>query len=173
MKFFKMFFLYLTPVLIFAKECEVGYKVLYTIAQVEKHPKKEVGYPYLISFNKTSQTAILTNVKPQLQYKALDKRTIDCLSLQNCVLIAKELKKHSITNVDLGAFQINPIYHKYPIEQYFTLKSSLLIACKIVTNLKNKYGWSWKSLAKYHSYEKNNNYKYQTYLKQYAQINGE
>lgn len=164
------------PMALFAKECEIGYRVLYAIAQVERHPKKEVGYPYLISFNKTSQTAILAKLKatmPQLRYKFLDKRTIDCLNIQNCILIFKELQKHSINNIDLGAFQINPIYHKYPAENYFTLKSSLLIACKIVTDLKNKYGWSWESLARYHSYERNNNYKYQGYLKQYAQANGE
>lgn len=159
------------PVFLFAKECEIGYKVLYAIASVERHPKKDVGYPYLISFNKTSQSAILSKIKPEVKYRRLDNRTIDCLNLQNCILIFKELKERSILNVDLGAFQINPIYHKYPDEAYFNLKGSLLIACKIVTDLKNKYGWSWESLAKYHSYEKSNNYKYQGYLKQYAQNN--
>lgn len=166
-----MFFFFI-PAFLFAKECEIGYKVLYTIAQAERHPKKEVGYPYLISFNKTQQIAILKKLKPELKYKVLDKRSVDCLNTHNCVLIFKELQKHSINNVDLGAFQINPIYHKYPAEQYFTLKSSLLIACQIVTDLKNKYGWSWESLARYHSYKKNNNYKYQGYLKRYAQTNG-
>ncbi|PAF53838.1 hypothetical protein BKH42_03660 [Helicobacter sp. 13S00482-2] len=168
MKLFKTVLLGLLPIGLFAQNCEVGYKVLYTIASVERHPKRDIGYPYLISFNKTSQMIYLSKIKPKPKYKILDSRTIDCMDLRNCVFIYRELKKRAIKNLDLGAFQINPIYHKYKDMDYFALKNSLLIACSIVTNLKNKYGWSWKSLAKYHSHKKENNLKYQYYLKRYA-----
>lgn len=149
-------------------KCEISYKVLYAVANIERHPKKEVGYPFIISFNKTSEMKILKTI-PKSKYEILDNRSIDCKSLKNCVAIFYKLKHNEILNVDLGAFQINPKYHKYKAEEYFTLKNSLNIACSIITDIKNKYGWSWESLAKYHSYEKNNNLKYQKYLKRYAQ----
>ncbi|PAF46321.1 hypothetical protein BKH46_08010 [Helicobacter sp. 12S02634-8] len=149
-------------------KCEIGYKVLYTIAQVERHPKREVGYPYIISFNRTQDIAKLSDLVSEGQYEKLDNRSIDCKNQKNCVLIYSKISQNQIPNVDLGAFQINPKYHQASPEDYFSLQKSIAIACGILTEIKQKYGWSWESLAKYHSYEKKNNLKYQKHLKRYA-----
>lgn len=163
-----MILLCFSPLLVFGaqKKCQISYRVLYAIAKTEGHPKKEVGYPYLISFNNSQDMKSLSKI--ELDYEELDSRTIDCKNLKSCVLIFQELKKNSITNLDLGAFQINPTYHLYADTHYFKLKDSLLAACEIITKIKNKFGWSWDSLAKYHSYSKERNLQYQKYLKHYA-----
>lgn len=146
-------------------KCKIHSDVLTAIAAIEGHPKREVGYPYIISFNKNSD---MQKLKKDERWFALDKRTIDCTSLENCISVYDELKQLKVTNIDLGPFQINPMFFKYDSSVYFTLEESKQKACEILTEIKNTKGWSWESLARYHSSTKKHNQAYQNRLKQYV-----
>ena len=135
---------------IFAK-CIIPYEIMYALGKNERHLKRDVGYPYLISFNKTKHYKRFAK-----KYKRyfMDKRTIDCRNKSKCVSITKDIIVSGITNIDLGAFQTNYRYYKYPISDYFSLNQSYANACSILTKLKNDYGWSWQTIGKYHSFRK-------------------
>lgn len=148
-------------------DCYVDYEILYLIAQAEKHPKKNVGYPHLISFN--NQKDMKKLLKTKKKYIKLDNRSIDCLNLENCVSIYKFLKNEGVRNLDLGAFQINPIWHKYEDNEYFSLKHSLNIACNILMDLGEQKGWNWGTLASYHSSTSKFNERYKERLMQLAE----
>lgn len=152
-----------------AKECNISYSVLYSIASVESHPDKDIGYPYLISFNSTKDAR---KVDDLYMHMFLDRRTLDCKNRFTCERIFKYLKSKNITNVDLGAFQINYRYHKTKIANYFILSQSYKKACDILMSLKHEYGWSWDTVGKYHSFKKKyaKPYAYRVY-KQYMKIN--
>jgi len=144
-----------------AKEtfCHVDKSIMEIIAFAEKHNKKEAGYEYLISFNNKRDSKL---IQKQLGKKLfLDNRTIDCKNQKLCVQITKYLinTKH-IKNLDLGAYQINYIYNKIPLNNYFSFEKSYLKACNIMSSLINKYGYTWKTIAMYHSATPKYNYAY-------------
>lgn len=152
---------------LYAKDCEFQDSVLDGIAKIEGHPKREFGYPYIISFNKKSDVLKLTIDD---RWIPIDSRTIDCLDFDRCIAVYEEIKDLGITNIDLGAYQINPKFWKLKPEEYFDFEKSRSKACKILTGLKKQYGWSWETMAKYHSKKKENNLAYQKRLKQYANL---
>ena len=43
---------------VYLYDCPVEYSVMNAIAKNERHPKREVGYPYIISFNGKIPTAL-------------------------------------------------------------------------------------------------------------------
>lgn len=141
-------------------ECSIDYSVLYSIASCERHMNKKVGYPYLISVaNEKDKKAI----KKHLHLAWLDSRTIDCKSLDECIDNLTSIKRLKIENLDLGSFQLNFIYNKYPNKDYFTLKKSYAIACSIIEeHLSHMDNYSWNTIARYHS-------KTPVYNKRYAQ----
>jgi len=139
--------------------CNLHYDLLRTIAQVEKHPKRDVGYPFLISFN--SQDEQTTNLLKKFQFIRLDRRTIDCKNQTNCTNIVKTLIKNNKKNIDLGAFQICYRFHKMNnIKEYFSLKQSYLKACSILEHLIKRKGYSWDTISMYHSYTTKHKQKY-------------
>ena len=145
--------------IVLASECEIPYEVMYAIAKTERHLKREVGYPYLISINRKKDIKKAKRVYGML---FIDNRTIDCLLKEGCIKVARDLIKMGIKNIDLGAFQINYKFYRYPLEDYFDLKKSYKRACSILTRLKNRYGWSWETIGKYHSFKKWRAWKYAT-----------
>jgi hypothetical protein len=124
---------------------------MYALAKNERHLKKDVGYPYLICFNKKEDAK---KFKHKYGFLMMDWRTLDCKNKNSCVRIAAEIIKSGIKNIDMGAFQINYLYYKYPIKDYFSLEQSYSNACDILMQLKDKYGWSWATIGKYHSFRK-------------------
>jgi len=151
--------------LILMSECTIDYKMMYSIADNERHRQKEVGYPYLISFNNQPDRFKL---KPKHQAYMLDTRTLDCKSQQLCAEIATYLiNKQKVTNMDMGAFQICYRFHskKLAVANFFSLKESFVYAKEFAQNLVNKNGCSWQALARYHSATKNLNSKYARNLK--------
>lgn len=150
---------------LFAQECEIQDSVLDGIAKIEGHPKREFGYPYIISFNDKADILKLTIDD---RWIPIDSRTIDCLDADRCLAVYSEIKDLGIKNIDLGAYQINPKFWRLKPEEYFDFELSRKKACKIITDLKSKHGWSWETLAMYHSKNKKNNLAYQKRLKQYA-----
>ncbi len=140
---------------IYLYKCPISYKVMYWIANTEKSLKRNVGYPYLISFNKKNN---MNKISKKFKFIKLNNRTIDCLNQKNCINILRRLVKNKVFNLDLGAYQINYMYHKIKkINSYFSLKESYMQACNILNKLIKKYGYNWKTIAKYHSF----NYLYQ------------
>jgi len=135
------------------KECPVPYEVMWSIAKVESG-----GYPYVIRVN--SRVVVRA---PWL--KPLGNGAYDCRNYRLCVYTARELIKRGIKNLDLGAFQINYLYHKVPPEEAFSLPESYLRACQILLEKVEKHGWSWKGIAAYHSTkpEKNREYALKLY----------
>lgn len=143
-------------------ECKLGYSTMFLIAMNEKHLKKEVGYPYLISLNnKTEKKRIFQKYKKYF----LDNRTIDCKNKKLCTIIASDMIKNNITNLDLGAFQINYGFHKFKIENYFDLKKSYNISCSIASKYVNDKDLTFENIAKYHSQTRKYNQLYAKSLK--------
>lgn len=140
-------------------DCKVDYRILYGIAKTESHPKREVGYPYLISFNNKGESKILKKTKG-LNFIFLDNRTIDCKNTSSCIAILNFLEKKKITNLDLGAFQINYRWHKLDKESYFSVKDSLDFACSHLMTLGEERGWGWEAIASYHSKTPKHNERY-------------
>jgi len=142
---------------IYLYECNVPYEIMHTIASVERHPAKEIGYPFLISFNSKKDSRV---IKQEYDYKWLDSRTIDCGDKKSCSELFSNLKNLKIYNLDSGAFQINYKYHKYKNAIYFNLKDSYIASCEILSSLIKRYGYSWDTIAKYHSFTKKHKDKY-------------
>jgi len=148
----------------FIEKCGIEYELMYSIATQERHKHKPVGYPYLISLNKKEDQALARDRNVTENW--LDRRTIDCQNSKNCQELYKTLYSIGIKNVDLGAYQINPVWHKHPTEQYFNTEKSYLIACDYLKSLYAEQGeWNWKTIASYHSHDTNRNLAYQAGLK--------
>lgn len=130
------------------RECPVPYEVMWAIAQVESG-----GYPFVIRVNEKVVVRA-----PWL--KPLGNRAYDCKNYRLCVYTAKELIKRGIKNVDLGAFQINYLYHRVSPEVAFSLPESYLKACSILLEKVRKNGWSWEGIAAYHSKDPKKNREY-------------
>jgi len=138
--------------------CDVDSSILKIIAEVERHNKREIGYQYLISFNNKKDAK---QIRKQLGKDIfIDSRTIDCLNKKLCKKITTFLIEQKITNLDLGAFQINYRFHKMKMEDYFIFEKSYFKACSLVSNLIKIYGYNWRTIARYHSATPKYNYRY-------------
>jgi hypothetical protein len=124
---------------------------MYEIATNERHPERDVGYPYLINFNNQKE---MEKIPKEFigKFEKIDSRSIDCKQLETCIKIFQSLWVQGVSNLDLGAFSINPIFYKvkHPRE-YFDLKESYQKACSILEELEKKHGWSWETIGRYHS----------------------
>jgi len=140
-----------------AVQCSIDKRIMYSIAQVEKHNKRVIGYQYLISFNSKNDAYMAKNIYPFL---FLDDRTIDCENETLCSDILYNLQTYGINNLDCGTFQINTKFWKMPYNNYFNLKKSYKKACSIV-EFYTKKELTWQNIAKYHSGTRKHNEKYQ------------
>ena len=132
------------------KTCSVPPMVLETIAKVERHAKRAPGYPYIIAFNNMDDAKVVKQVLGNELF--LDWRTIDCINSSICQKLTSYIvKEHKIHNMDLGAYQINYYYHKMPIDYYFSFEKSYIKACKYLETLISNHGYSWETIARYHS----------------------
>lgn len=158
-----IFFLF-TPLISFGDECIITYKMLYAIAKNEKHKHRDVGYPYLISFNNKSDIKKLQNADKKMM---LDNRTMDCQNREYCTYVASYLIESGVKNMDVGPFQICYMYHKnkMSLDQFFSLKDSFEFAKKFSEQNTRVHGCTWKALARYHSATPSHNNKYAKGLK--------
>ncbi|MDD5373295.1 MAG: transglycosylase SLT domain-containing protein [Sulfurimonas sp.] len=140
------------------KRCSLKEPVVLAVLEAESHPKKELGYQYLISFNNKEEARL---VKKYLPKYFIDSRTMDCENIETCALLTKKLFESGFYNLDLGAFQINSYHHKYPIEDYFNYEKSYKTACGYLEKMIGKYGYNWFAIASYNSQSVLNNVKYQ------------
>jgi hypothetical protein len=134
--------------------CGLSHKIIYAIAENERHKKRDVGYPYLISFNNQDDFKMVKSDMEELGMIFLDNRTIDCKSKDICAAVTKYLiVNNNIKNLDLGAFQHCYRFYKYKFENYFDLEKSYLKTCNIVTGYVKKYGFNWESIGRYYNKE--------------------
>jgi hypothetical protein len=160
----KKIFLLIFPFVLFGGDCVVNYKMLYAIAQNERHKKRDIGYPYLISFNHKNDRFKL---KTEHRKWMLDNRTLDCRSQKLCTEVASYLLAQGVRNMDMGPFQICYKFHgkKMPLENFFKLNESFAFAKDYTRKLVDRYGCTWEALARYHSGTKKLNLRYARGLK--------
>lgn len=133
-------------------QCRLSHASMVLLAKVEKHPRRKLGYPYLISFNnKKDAKKVWNKYKDFFIKKHGVGRTIDCLSEDMCLLLLNEFLSIGIKNLDLGSFQINYKYHRISQPHYFRVAESYEYACAYAQIFVDKYGSTFKSLAMYHS----------------------
>lgn len=159
---------------LFAKECKLDYSIMYLIAMNERHPQRNIGYPYLISFNNKKDAKIARKYFNEF----IDSRTMDCKNKDKCVEITKILIEANITNLDLGAFQISYRHHKHKIFSYYDLKKSYNIGCLIAQRNIDLNNIKFSDIAKYNSFKKKRNRAYakkiqRNYLRLKSKIGGE
>lgn len=146
------------------QDCVITYDLLYLIANNEKHPRRAVGYPYLISFNKKQD---MHKLKPEHKRLMLDNRTLDCQSKELCTEICSYLIDNRVKNMDLGGFQICYAVHnkKMRLDQFFSLKDSFAFAKQYSEENVKRKGCTWEGLAYYHSGTEKHNKRYAKGLK--------
>lgn len=102
----------------------------------------------------------------------INNHNILCSSVEECTAQVQALVNGGITNMSLGSYQIN--YKKYPnpkVHEYFLDATEREHVNKILTNLVKKHGYSWETIAYYHSSEPEENKKY--YRRIYELIYGD
>jgi hypothetical protein len=129
-------------------DCKIDNNLMFSILLNEKHPVKNSGYEYLISFNNPQDTQ---DLKKYYGEYFLDNRTLDCRNLNNCVNLLNNLVKQGVTNIDLGAYQLNYKHQKLKHEEYFKIEPSYFKACSYVEQMVSEVGYSWRGIAAYHS----------------------
>ena len=139
-------------------KCGLSYDLMEIIATIERHHERAIGYPYLISFNESID---YKNILRGYEFISIDSRTLDCKNRNTCVKILNFLDFKGIKNLDLGAFQVNYVYHKFDKNEYFILENSYQRACTYLESLIQKHGYSWQTIARYHSSTPYFNLKYQ------------
>ncbi|MBW6487553.1 hypothetical protein [Sulfurimonas sp.] len=155
-------------------ECLVDYSVMYLIAKNEMHEKRDIGYPYLISFNNPNDSKKAKEKISDLNW--LDGRTVDCKGIDICENTLASINLLDIYNLDLGAYQINQKWYFFKDKnEYFNLEKSYNNACRIVYGHYEETGtWDWKTIARYHSKTPEHNKQYAERLKaSYIKIKGD
>ncbi|MDD3466246.1 MAG: hypothetical protein PHE67_03775 [Campylobacterales bacterium] len=152
--------------------CLIPDEIMTALAMTEGTQQKKVGYEYLIRINgkdnslkaKKKLNALIENKK--ITQLSQDKYgdVYDCKNERQCIETTNQLIDAEITNLDLGAYQTNYKYHTSDIEHYFNFNTSYMLACRYQHQLVNQYGWSWQTVAKYHSKTKEHNERYQKIL---------
>lgn len=148
---------------LYSDTCLLQHDLMFAVASTEANNNRDIGYPYLISFNDFKNKSKMLKIQKTLKgmvYEKIDKRTIDCIEQENCTKILDRLLLNNIQNVDLGAFQICYKWHKLPKKDYFSLTSSYKKACSLIQEKILKHGNTWKSIAMYHSSTPKINAKY-------------
>lgn len=131
------------------KVCKLDKNLEKAIVKTEGHYKKGYGYPYIIRFNNIEDANAVRTV---FSDGWLDKYVIDCKDKSSCIELTQVLVANGITNVDLGVFQMNYYWHKHDFSVYFDYEKQKNEVCKLFVDLSSKFGWSEKTIGKYHSY---------------------
>lgn len=150
------------------EKCIIPETVMSAILLTEREVRREIGYPFIIRINKEKDLEQSDSLAKELKLTKVSKHVIDCLDYKRCFSMTKKLIDNDIKNIDIGPYQINYFYHPDKIEnipQYFNLETAYYKACKFQEKLVKKYGWSWETVARYHSGTKELNEKYQKTLK--------
>ncbi len=157
------------------KSCSVPKNIMIAVLMNESSNKRPLGYEYIIRVNGKENSRITRKVFKSLikdeMIEKLGRDVYDCKNEKLCITIANHLISNGVKNLDLGAYQTNYYYHPDKLEKFFNFNSSYLMACRYQHKLINQYGYSWKTVAMYHSKTKKYNSAYQERLfKNYNKI---
>lgn len=134
-------------------KCILEDDILITILMNERSEERNIGYEYLISLNNVEDQKRIKNdtyFKPMM----INNRTIDCIDSNTCVEVLNKLLEMNIKNLDVGAYQVNSVYHLGAFDTYhdlFNIDKSRKFACDYTMSKVNRLGYSWESIAAYHS----------------------
>lgn len=149
--------------------------VLDAIKDTECLKKDGINYPFFIRINK--KVDVLTAKKNKIK---MSGRILQCHNAKGCSDKVKELLSIGIKNIDLGPYQINYFYqhsrwsHEEEYSAYFKHDSAEKKAREILRELIKTYGYSWRTLGRYHHYDPNNKKRNRVYFsKLYEYIYGE
>jgi hypothetical protein len=162
----KTIILFLIMVQYVFSNCIVDDDIMLSILIKEREHKRSIGYEFLISFN-NEDDAKLIRKDTSLKKMFLNNRTMDCKNRSNCAEVLKKILQKNIRNLDVGAYQANTVYHLNSFNNYediFNLDKSYNFACNYVMSKINKLGYSWESIAAYHSETPEFNTKYKNEL---------
>lgn len=169
-----LFFFFLLVVHLCADKNDIPDVVLDAIMDAECLKDKGIYNPHFIRIN--TQKDILTiknnNIKISGPY-------IRCENPDKCSDMVKTLVALEIDNIDMGPFQINYMYqnerwsNEEDYQKYFVLSHAEDRAREILQSLIRSYGYSWRTIGRYHHFssknkERNRNY----YRKVYTFIHG-
>lgn len=132
---------------------------------------KDNGFlnPYFIAFNSSvdKKEAKVIIKKAGISGK-FSGRLFYCENEKNCIFAAKKIIFAELTNIDIGPYQINHFFNKnVPIENLFDFEKSRKEARKILNKLIDKHGYSWNTIARYHSARPQRNKVYREKLYEY------
>jgi hypothetical protein len=159
---------FLLPLMLYSSHCILDKQLEVALLKTEGASSKRLGYPYIIAFNNKSEAVKVRSGLPSI---FLNWRVVDCKSESYCIQLTQALIGNGITNLDLGAFQLNYKFHPGKLSTFFNYEKSRDKACKFMYSLSKQEGWSWKSIAMYHSRTQSHNEKYQTILKKHFKQN--
>lgn len=152
--------------------CIVPNDIMLGILFNEQPQKRKWDYPYIIRVNYKKNTTkyrrsrfILDHFGSTPVYSS-DPYVFDCKSEIGCQETLNYLVKYNLKNVDIGPFQVNFYYHPNEIRHFFNFQSNYLMACAYVESLIKRKGYSWKTIAGYHSFTPKHNAKYLKRLQQ-------
>lgn len=124
---------------------------------------KNQCYPFVLRANSKHEDIDKILLKENVKMKS---NIIDCKNKSNCIRLTNMLVKYDITNIDLGPFQINYYHNKnIDLNKIFHIESAKFEVKVILKKLIDKYGYSWKTIGRYHSFKETRNQEY--YLKMY------
>lgn len=134
-------------------DCTLDDDVLLTVLMNERSEERAIGYKYLISLNNEKDQ---DRIKKDSYFKSMriNNRTLDCKDSETCVEVLNKLLGMNIKNLDIGAFQVNSVYHLGAFKTYYSLfdiDDSRKFACAYIMAKVKKLGYSWESIAAYHS----------------------
>jgi hypothetical protein len=159
-----LFLFFIIPGVADNKKCTVDKNIIYSILLNEGLTNR-AGYEYIISFNNKNEAKAVKEIAAIKPF-FINNRTIDCKNKELCSYILYQLSKAKITNLDLGAFQINYRVHNLKsLSDYFSINKSYKFACGYIERCIKQYGNSWYSYACYHSRTPKYNKKYKEKLK--------
>lgn len=144
--------------------CAIPDKIMLTILMAEGSKKRELGYPYIIRINGKDNIQKADTLLKKESIKKLSRSVYDCINKSTCKDIASKLIDNKITNMDLGPFQTNYYFHPSQIKNFFSLQTAFLLSCKFNHENINRFGYSWKTIARYHSGTPKLNRRYQNIL---------
>lgn len=144
-----------------AASCAIDRDLIKAIAFDERSLEKGPRYPYVISFNSSSDAAELRGIISSAEIgEWINSRSFDCKTLNNCTELLSVLIENDYKNLDLGHMQFCYRFHVFELSDYFIPQRSEEKACEFLLNLSKQHGWSWKTIGRYHSSNEEKNRKY-------------
>lgn len=130
-----------------ADSLELPSVVMDAIVNTEAYKENGVINPYVVCLNTKA------DIQKATEYgMVVDGRAIKCKSEELCVETVLALEMLGIKNVDVGAYQINLVFHPTDsVEDYFNMDTARASAEAIVLGHIKRDGYTWESIAKYHS----------------------